>query len=507
MKRAEGTGAPPPTCRACAKVFNEARQAALAVRDYVIDHDGVLCRSQPACRGRVLHTYYEKQGLKKWSRHTQEQLLLIMDLPPANWDRAKKWESVHEIEERVLAAVEFYSTCYPVCLLYAVQTDADGEPIKEFGDWKHHTTRSLGDVLGVHQSTVVRSIQYWVARKALVWDDGRIYFDPSPKSLLLSERDACTRRASNGINELAELKNLHVLLPGIRNVLAELLPLLQPDACIQIVSVATDAATRLKAEFSDARARASKTVLDACNGHLSLLSRATPRDIKSKGGASSRSGNGSHTQNQAGDENGGPPVNELYTDELIDVDDDEFERRIEASWDEHHAAQDRADHKRAGRRTPEPDIPPDKLQAAGLGKGALAKLPSPRPSIEDQPALLVARELQMDDDAVNLLVARCKTVEPTITGPEIVHLARTKLEHVKVKIRNGGIETITGFLIGAVPKMCKGEPLRLARELLEEERRGRTSRIAYAREAWPELNEEERAEALQKYPELAGLGQ
>jgi hypothetical protein len=289
-------------------------------------------------------------------------------------------------------------------------------------------------------------------------------------------------------------------------LLAEAKAVLPVDVYTRINAVALDACTRLNAAISDARTAASKAVFDACQEHASLLSRLGDLNTKNGGSSRSRSGNGSHTQNRAGDGDGGSPVKELYTDELIDVDDDEFERRIDASWDEHHARQDRDERKREGSRPSDPDIPPDKLQAAGLGKGAMAKLPSPRPSIEDQPALLVARELQMDDDAAYLLVSRCQAVEPTITGPEIVHLTRSKLEHVKVKIRNGKIDNITGFVIEAVPKMCKGEPLRLARELLEEERQERAQRIAYAREAWPELNEEERADVLQKYPELAELG-
>src|SRR5262249_10837869 len=128
-------------CKDCGKVYDLERERLRTIQGYQRTAEGVICRNRPECRGRQLSAEYDRRGLKKWSRRTQEQLLAIMDCPPKNWDKSKKWESVQEAHERVGAAVEFFSTCWPVCLLYAVQTDEEGEPIKEMGEWKYHTTR------------------------------------------------------------------------------------------------------------------------------------------------------------------------------------------------------------------------------------------------------------------------------------------------------------------------------------------------------------------------------
>lgn len=272
--------AAPPTCRACGKVFN-LRQLMLSFeeRDYLGDEEGVLCKHQAACRARQMHAKFDDLGLQ-WSRHTGDQLLHTMDLPPEN--APKDWESIFEIEDRLLAGSEFYSTCYPVCLWFACQTDAKGEPIKEFGEWKPHTSRSLAAVFGVHQSTIVRAIQYWESRNRLRWEEGRVYFEPAPKPILgVGVRQQLLSRCTR-ISE-SNLKDLAALLPSTRKLLVELFAKIPNEECARIRGVAVDACARLNLDISDARARASKAVIDACNGHLSLLSRTPLReDFKKK---------------------------------------------------------------------------------------------------------------------------------------------------------------------------------------------------------------------------------
>jgi hypothetical protein len=114
----------------------------------------------------------------------------------------------------------------------------------------------------------------------------------------------------------------------------------------------------------------------------------------------------------------------------------------------------------------------------------------------------VAEELSIDEDAAERLVAGCKEVEPSVTGPEIVELARSKL----VALRGQKILNPVGLLIKHVPRTCKGGTLRAIREQIETQKKERAQRVAYAREAWDGLNEVERAEVLVKYPELAKSG-
>ena len=266
---------PHPTCYQCGKVFDPTKRTRTA-SEFNLTSNGPLCRNQPECRGRVLSQKYEERGLKRWARQTQEELLALMDLPPRGWNPAKKWESVHPFHDRVFAAIKFYSVCWPVCLEFAVQTDADGEPIKEHGEWKRHTHRSLGAILHLTQTTVTRSVIYLKRRRLLAEIDGRLYPDLAPKSLNPQERDACTR-----INE-SILKDLAALPRKVLRTLEELWPSLEPDACTRIKAISLDACIQLNRAISDARTVASQKVLDACTPHLSLLSRSgdyrqTPR--------------------------------------------------------------------------------------------------------------------------------------------------------------------------------------------------------------------------------------
>jgi hypothetical protein len=253
-------------CRECGKTFDDSKRAGKH-RPYNRTAEGIICRNRPECRGRQLSTRYELRGLKRWTRHTQEQLLAEMDLPPANWNPKKRWKSIHLPHDRVGAAIEFYSTCWPVCLEFAVQTDADGEPIREMGEWKRHTHRSLAAVLHMSQSEVTRAIAYRKQRNLLTEIDGRLYPEPDPKLLSPEERDACTHIKD------AELKDLTALSPKTLKLLKAIRGLVSPDVYTRIKAVAEDACTRLNVEISDARTRASQAVFDACQPHASLLSR------------------------------------------------------------------------------------------------------------------------------------------------------------------------------------------------------------------------------------------
>lgn len=139
--------------------------------------------------------------------------------------------------------------------------------------------------------------------------------------------------------------------------------------------------------------------------------------------------------------------------------------------------------------------------AAAVFPSPIAEPPATPPPVPI--ATVVAQELEIDDDAAQRLVTGCKAVEPAITAPEIVELARTKLHKVREQVRKGKITSVVGLLISHVPQMCKGAPLQAVREQIEAERQDRALRVEHARAALPELSEEERVDVLRKYPELA----
>lgn len=337
--------------------------------------EGVHCAKRSACRARQLGTEFDRRGLKQWGRRTQQQLLIIMDCPPKDWDKTKKWESVTDNMERVAAAIEYSSLCYPVCLFEAVQTGPDGEPIWDqyTGQWKYHTHRTLGEFLGLHQSTVSRAILGLKLRHRVDYDDGRTWIDLDPKPLSISERDACTRHADDasgsedgqGDANDPSVARYKAILPSARKVLAHHLTTLPVDACTRLHEVAVHACRHQNGLFSDARAWTTKTIVDACreertraengvpdacNGGISLLSRVREGAVDPPSTLSSSSAV--------------EPMRAQSPLEDRGFDDDDTTK-----------------------------TPVDELQAAGLGRGALAKLPSPRPVLpEPEPPRMVAEE-------------------------------------------------------------------------------------------------------------------
>ena len=124
---------------------------------------------------------------------------------------------------------------------------------------------------------------------------------------------------------------------------------------------------------------------------------------------------------------------------------------------------------------------------------------------KDKPAAaasLIAESLNVDLEAASAILKGCRAVDGTVTAPEIVQLGYLKLASAKEQLRKGKIANPTGLLIKHLPTMCQGPELQQARQMVEQEARERAQRVANAREAWPELNSDERAEVLRKYPEL-----
>ena len=145
---------------------------------------------------------------------------------------------------------------------------------------------------------------------------------------------------------------------------------------------------------------------------------------------------------------------------------------------------------------------------AEVSAAAAAESTPPEPTAEEPLPLLpavavVSQELSIDEDAAQRLVSGCREVDKSITGPEIVMLARAKLLDARDQIRTGKIANVVGLLINHIPKMCKGAPLQSARQQIEMEKQQRARQVADVRAMWDELSEEERALLSPKYPELA----
>jgi hypothetical protein len=437
--------------------------------------EGARCAAKAPCRARQLGDEFERRKLNKWGRRTQEQLLAIMDCPPKDWDRKTPWISVTpETGDRVLAALEYFSICYPVCLFFAVQTAPDGEPIWDpyLGTWKHHTVRTLGDILGIHQTTVNRVILDLKARGLIEEYDGRFYSVLAPKSLNPVERQACTRAISDyGTSFTA-------LLPRARTFLFETLGRLPPEACTQLRQTVVEACIVQNRKFSEARAQTSEAVFEACNAHISLLSRVLDGESDSPSTSSSSS------------ESGRVPA-----DNPRKTDDDEKERRNDA------------------------------LYAAGAGEGALAKLPSPRnfpgkgapsaeaakpaevPPVAEIPLVSQPRSSRLprvpepppppppelpttnaiadacavysrpDEKGIIQILTECRRHVPNVTEQEVAAMVHSKGEQASRKTNP------FGFLLEAVPNAFEGETYRRRRAREQDAVTAEASRQAEFEEA------------------------
>jgi hypothetical protein len=187
-----------------------------------------------------------------------------MDCPPPDWDKTKKWDSITDSTmERVAAALEYFSICYPVCLFEAVQIDANGHPIKDpyTGEWMYHTHKTLGEFLGLHQSTVYRAMLDLKLRHRVDYDDGRSWLVLDPKPLSISERNACTRDAYDADGDEPDddplVADYKAILPKGRKYLAETLGIAPPNACTQLRLVAAEACKKQNDGISKLRAPSS----------------------------------------------------------------------------------------------------------------------------------------------------------------------------------------------------------------------------------------------------------
>jgi hypothetical protein len=427
-------------CRDCGRVFKESEQQAKLIKDYSRQSDRtVICAAGTACRGRQLSAAFEERGVKQWSRHSHLNLLIIMDLPPADWERSQKWKSTFEPWQRVLAAIEFLSTCWPVCLLYAVQIDANGEPIKEHGHWKHHTTRSLGEFLHIPQKTVWRAILY-LKRRHLIMDpeqsEGRYGLDLAPNPFSSDERESLSRQVTQRSGD-----PYRALLPSVGKFLRDTLDALSsanPESCAELRQVAADACTQQNRAFAEARAQAAQTVREACHKHSSLLSRGVDSQTTSSSGA--------------------------VTDPCA-----------QPSPSEAPGEEGGAGHKQL------PAVPKTSPEGGrvngkhtnGSGKGALAKLDRPRQSpdgitpeeLEAVSNAMAERCPAVDDDAVKQVIRGSRAVVADATAQEIVDAVREKSKYIKRQTDNP-----VGLLISIVPKHFASVQFRNDRQKLADER-------------------------------------
>lgn len=302
--------------------------------------DGVVCRDRASCRQRALS---EELGIDLFTRYPRERTEYEMDARPENY-KYSGWRAIHTEDERVMAAWIYYSWCYPVGMAYAVQIDADDEIMHDrWGQPMGMTQERLGLILGIQKPNISRATSRLEARKMLRVDDGRVY--PVAKPTITAEE-----RKVISTDNLPELGEEPSTIPKkYRHLLNDLLSDLPGDIRTDNLTTVLDACTTYNDAHKVIRTQRDSCIEQVCTQIASLLSR--PITFRS----GKRAGDPYTPQ-------GGPPAQNRPVDEG------------EAKRSKLLHTPPSVDSPEAGQHAPL-----DELYDAGLGKGALGKLPSPRP--------------------------------------------------------------------------------------------------------------------------------
>jgi len=279
--------------------------------------DQVICRDQPSCRQRVLS---EELGIDLFTKYPRERTYFEMDVRPEN-HKQTGWKPIHTEDERVMAAWIYYSWCYPVGLAYAVQIDADDEIMHDrYGKPMLMTHERLGQILGVPRQSVSRATARAEARKELRQDDGQVFPVAKP-TITREEREAAL---AEEVEQLGEAPN--TIPRQYRHLLNDLLADVG-DECIRTDSLAEVVAscTQYNDDHHRIRTRRNGVIENVCTRLATLLSRQVTFRKKPSLSSVGPSVAVPTSENLASQAPGSEALNELY--------------------------------------------------AAGLGKGALAKLP------------------------------------------------------------------------------------------------------------------------------------
>jgi hypothetical protein len=426
-------------------------------------HDGeTICRGDRECRarslaiamGKDLGQTTGKEAEWLWCRLPREWLYQRMDIRPGKAQEAvgpdgkrrvqperrpddAGWRPRFDMTERVLACILYCSFCYPVSKPYAVQlaglfplpgrADMDPDdilvaepyyrpiPLKE---------KDIARILNEWQPNVSRALKQLVATKMVQVDEDHVIY-PAAKILDMSIED---RRklyelpAREGRDETDEGKIIAGAPKTYRaalRVIDEQSP--DPDLSTDIFRTCGEANTSFNSQLQ--RIRAEKTtvyetqVSRFATLYPELLQMASPTTKAAVATTPHQSRSGLSV------DVGQPPVNELY----------------DAT---------------SGRGASVND-----LWAAGVGKGALAKLPA----VEDRSGVLVAAKLaeilgEPDDPGAERIAIECRKAAPGITDAELAYFLGKEAKRARKA------DNPVGLLIRALPPLLKEDKVNRLRE-------------------------------------------
>ncbi len=251
--------------------------------------DGVICTDLVGCRGRVLdidigkQLRTQKKGLWLFSKTPRATLIARMDRKPDIW-KGPRFIHAWSEDDRVEAAVEYFSWCYPVRLAYAVQIDLDDELLKDrYGNFIPHTHKTLALFLGMQRSNVARAVKRLEERNRVRQDDdGLMYKVPRPE--LSGEQRAALAAGRPDKDDVVPIGDEVYDGPRIPKKWLPVLTYLLTDipegserACTDTLDAVKKACTDYNTEHAKLRTAQDLTLSNACTALATLLSR--PLDL------------------------------------------------------------------------------------------------------------------------------------------------------------------------------------------------------------------------------------
>ena len=428
---------PPDEVRCCSECGIDFPERARGRVDYVLDADGNYhCREKKYCRARSLPL---KVGTGNFAQIDRAAYLYQMDVRPDSY-KTSGWRPIHSWEERVEAGIIYHSLCFPVCMPYACELNSDDSDVvydpRQPDGIKFLTRERLASILNMAQQHVSQGAQRLVRRRRIhIDEDGRLFFLQHPEITLIERSEIFVARTAEK----------YQLPPGLIRKFERKLAAkgADEDTCARVFEQLLKTRTGFLQTLREARYEEKEGYLKVStwldhhivSSTLSKLTFPPPSssvEVAVKPERVSTGGDGGP---------GRPTLNELYE--------------------------------------------------AGLGKGALSKLPSPRPENAGQlvsQTLAADETVLIDERAATQIYEGLVSADPSITAVEAAELIRMKMRTIRKMILDGKIGNLPAYLIKFVPMLVPGPHLAEARKALsarstvaageQEERRS----AAWARE-------------------------
>ncbi len=310
-----------------------------------------------------------------------------------------------EGEERIYWGWVRYSWCYPLCLPYAVQIDADGNPIwdSRTSRWLPMSQKLLAKIMGLDQGYLCRATGALVQQGRLAVDDGAVQIVLEPEPIAPEEGGRTNGEGGYDCTVIwgIPLGGLPTLPKPVLNTLHRTFEAAQVplgERRLELAKPLFETRRKLLDEWNQLRETEALTYA----GQLAQLQLDLGVDPEAEVRSAGRNGNG----------NGSHPTSEPAADTASETD---------------------------------KDVRNEELYEAGVGRGAMAKLPRPR----KLPGKNVATEPNGEPSMANVLLLGLGERGLVIELAFAERLARMRCRLATVRSSSSRFSTMTARLTRA----------------------------------------------------------